>query len=126
MATTKNLAEAIRRKLARDTDLAAAVESERFNANVASEILHARLEAGLTQQQLADLVGMHQPAIARLEDADYDGHSLKTLERIAAALKKRVEIRFVNQCAAEVAAEIGTTGILVGQRTAGTRSSLPQ
>ena len=52
MATTKNLAEAIRGKLARDPDLAAAVESERFNANVASEIFHARLEAGLKQQQL--------------------------------------------------------------------------
>jgi transcriptional regulator with XRE-family HTH domain len=100
MATTKNLAEAIRRKLARDPDLGAAVDAERFNANVASEIHRARLAAGLTQQQLADLTGMQQSAIARLEDAEYDGHSLKTLERIAAALKKRVEVRFVNQSAA--------------------------
>jgi hypothetical protein len=33
--------------------------------------------------------------ISRLEDADYDGHSLAMLRRIAAALKKRVEIRFL-------------------------------
>ena len=31
----------------------------------------------------------------RLEDADYDGHSLAMLRRIASALEKRVEIRFV-------------------------------
>lgn len=97
MAVTKNLAESIRRKLAFDPDLAAAVEAERFSANVGAEILEARLQAGLTQKQLADRVGMHQSAIARLEDADYDGHSLKTLERIACALEKRVEIHFVEK-----------------------------
>jgi hypothetical protein len=34
--------------------------------------------------------------ISRLEDADYDGHLLAMLRRIAAALNKRVEIRFVS------------------------------
>ena len=33
--------------------------------------------------------------IARLEDADYQGHSLSMLQRIASALNKRLEIRFV-------------------------------
>jgi hypothetical protein len=31
----------------------------------------------------------------RLEDADYEGHSLAMLRRIAAALDKRVDIRFL-------------------------------
>jgi hypothetical protein len=34
--------------------------------------------------------------MCRLEDADYAGHSLSMLQRIAGALGKRVEIRFVN------------------------------
>jgi len=38
---------------------------------------------------------MAQSVISRLEDADYDGHSLAMLRRIASALEKRVEIRFV-------------------------------
>ncbi|MEX2119057.1 MAG: helix-turn-helix transcriptional regulator [Pirellulales bacterium] len=97
MATTKNLAEAIRRKLARDPDLAQRVERERFKANVGSEIFLAREQAGLTQQALAERAGMHQSVIARLEDADYDGHSLRTLERIASALEKRLEVRFVGR-----------------------------
>ena len=100
MGVTKNLAEAIRRKLASDNDLAAAVDAERFNLNVGSVIYEARTSAGLTQQQLADRVGMYQSAIARLEDADYDGHSLKTLERIAFALGKRIEISFTEQSTA--------------------------
>ena len=32
--------------------------------------------------------------ISRLEDADYSGHSLAMLRRVAAALGRRVEIRF--------------------------------
>ncbi len=101
MAVTKDFAEVIRRKLAADPDLAAAVESERFNANVAAEIYQARIQAGLTQKQLAARTGMHQSAIARLENADYDGHSLKTLERLAQALGKRIEIRFLDQGTSE-------------------------
>jgi len=97
VSPTKNLAEVVRRKLARDPALAAAVEDERFGASVGAEIFAARTAAGLTQKELADRVGMHQSAIARLEDADYKGHSLKTLRRIASALGKRVEIAFVGQ-----------------------------
>ncbi len=44
---------------------------------------------------LARLVGTTASVICRLEDADYEGHSLSMLRRIAAALHKRVEIRFV-------------------------------
>jgi transcriptional regulator with XRE-family HTH domain len=107
MAVTRNLAEMIRRKLAADPDLAAAVDAELFNANVGAEIFQARTAAGLTQRQLAERVGMQQSAIARLEDAEYDGHSLKTLERIAFALGKRVEIRFVDLCVSVLRASAG-------------------
>ena len=41
--------------------------------------------AGLTQAELAKKVGTTQSAIARLEDAEYAGHSPAVLERIAAA-----------------------------------------
>lgn len=44
-----------------------------------------REDAGLTQTQLARKVGTTQSVIARLEDAEYTGHSLTMLERIAAA-----------------------------------------
>jgi ribosome-binding protein aMBF1 (putative translation factor) len=54
-----------------------------------------REDAGFTQTQLARKVGTTQSVIARLEDAEYTGHSLTMLERIAAAcgvvLKLRAE-----------------------------------
>jgi ribosome-binding protein aMBF1 (putative translation factor) len=74
------------------------VEHATVNALVAKLIFDARTKAHLTQKQLADLVGTRQPVIARLEDADYDGHSLTMLQRIAKALNLRVEIRLA-KCA---------------------------
>src|SRR5579871_5271007 len=44
-----------------------------------------REDTGLTQTELAKRVGTTQSVIARLEDAEYTGHSLAMLERIATA-----------------------------------------
>ena len=73
----------------------AALEEARANAEIARKIYALRTTAGLTQRQLAKLVGTSASAICRLEDAEYEGHSLAMLRRIAAALDKRVEIRFL-------------------------------
>ena len=71
------------------------LEEERANAEVARKIYELRQKAGLTQQELAKRVGTTPSVISRLENADYQGHSLSMLRRFAAALDKRVEIRFV-------------------------------
>ena len=73
----------------------ASLEEERANLDIACKIYDLRTKAGLTQRELARLVGTTASVISRLEDADYEGHSLSMLRRIAAALDKRVEIRFV-------------------------------
>jgi DNA-binding XRE family transcriptional regulator len=70
-------------------------EQEAANLEIARKLYELRTGAGLTQRQLAKLVGTSPSAICRLEDADYEGHSLSMLRRIAAALSQRVEIRFV-------------------------------
>lgn len=70
-------------------------DEELINAEIAHKIYDLRIKAGLSQRELAKKVGTSASAICRLEDADYDGHSLSLLKRIAAALDKRVEIRFV-------------------------------
>ncbi len=67
-----------------------------INAVVAHLIYNARTEAGLSQQELGDMIGSTQPTISRLEDADYDGHSLSILRRIAVALKKRISISLLD------------------------------
>ena len=49
-------------------------------------IKEARFTAGVTQKQLAGLIGTRQPSIARLEDPEYKGQSLNTIMKIAKAL----------------------------------------
>jgi len=66
-----------------------------LNAQITQEIYALRTKAGLTQKQLAELVKTTDSVISRLEDADYAGHSLKMLQRISAALNRRLEIHFV-------------------------------
>lgn len=95
MAKTKNALQILDRITGDDPELRGLIEEETINAQVARMIYEARIHAGLTQQELADLVGTKQPVIARLEDADYGGHSLVMLQRIATALKQRLEIRLV-------------------------------
>jgi ribosome-binding protein aMBF1 (putative translation factor) len=70
-------------------------EQALFDTEVASLIYDLRTKAGLSQRALAKKVGTTASVICRLEDADYQGHSLAMLRRIAAALGKKVEIRFV-------------------------------
>ncbi len=72
-----------------------ALEEARADDEVARKIFELRTKAGLTQAQLAKMIGTTASVISRLENSDYEGHSLAMLRRIAAALNKRVEIRFV-------------------------------
>ena len=73
----------------------AQLEEAIANDDVARKIYDLRTAAGLSQRQLAKLVDTTASVICRLEDADYEGHSLAMLNRIAAALNKRVKIEFV-------------------------------
>jgi DNA-binding XRE family transcriptional regulator len=76
-------------------EMEAELEEARADITVADKIYKLRTKAGVTQRQLAKLVGTTASVICRLEAADYEGHSLAMLNRIAGALNKRVEIRFV-------------------------------
>jgi len=78
-----------------DPEQIAAYEQEVLNAEIARQIFEMRTRAGLSQRDLAERVGTSASAICRLEDGDYQGHSLSLLKRVAAALDRRVEVRFV-------------------------------
>jgi len=92
---TKDATKLLHHLIGDDEELRDMVAEEHLNVRVARMIFDAREEAGLTQKKLGELVGTTQSVIARLEDADYKGHSLSMLQRIAEALGKRIEIRFI-------------------------------
>ena len=95
MAKTKDALKILERVTGGNPAVRRGITNAHVNLDVAQMIYDARTRAGMSQRQLAELVGSRQSVIARLEDADYEGHSLAMLRRIAAALNQRVEIRFV-------------------------------
>ncbi|MCY2994998.1 MAG: XRE family transcriptional regulator [Planctomycetota bacterium] len=93
---TIDAVEILDRRYFRDKpEMQALLAEEEANAEIARRIYDLRTQAGLSQRALAKLVGTTASVICRLEDSDYEGHSLAMLRRIAGALNKRVEIRFV-------------------------------
>ncbi len=78
-----------------DGELREMCEQATVNAHVAQLIYDARTEAGLSQTELARMIGTTQSVISRLEDADYEGHSLSMLNRVAQALNREVKIDLV-------------------------------
>jgi DNA-binding XRE family transcriptional regulator len=88
---TRNAVEILRNRYVEDDpERKASVATERMNAEIARLLYTMRTEAGLTQNQLAKLVGTTQSVISRLEDSDYEGHSLSMLNRIAEAMHKKL------------------------------------
>lgn len=63
-------------------------------AEVAAEIRALRKSRRLRQAEVADLAHTGQSAISRIEKADYDGWTFKTLIGIAEALRARLRITF--------------------------------
>jgi ribosome-binding protein aMBF1 (putative translation factor) len=95
MPKTRDALRILERVTGKDSQARQSVANARVNLEVAQMIYDARTNAGLTQRGLAELVGSKQSVIARLEDADYEGHSLSMLQRIGEALGQRLELRFV-------------------------------
>ncbi|MGZ9165462.1 MAG: helix-turn-helix transcriptional regulator [Anaerolineales bacterium] len=58
------------------------------------QIARLRIARGLTQAQLAELVGTRQPSIARIENGK-TLPSLSFLERVASVLDARVEVHIL-------------------------------
>ena len=91
---TANALRILDRMVKDDPEQQKLIEEATLNCRVAQLIYDTRTAAGLTQTQLAALIGTSQPTIARLEDADYEGHSLSMLQRIAGALHRPLQISF--------------------------------
>ena len=79
----------------RDPELRALFDEASERMEIALQIIKLREAHGLTQAQLAERVGTSQQTISRLENPGYQGHSLRTLRRIADALDARIEVRVV-------------------------------
>ncbi len=99
MAKKQKTSDAVKilhdRYINNDPEMVGLLQEEREKSEVAREIYTIRKKAGLSQDELAKEVGTTQSVISCLESADYNGHSLEMLRRIAHALHCRVEVHIV-------------------------------
>lgn len=84
-----------KRIVGENADMKALLAEAESEMDIAEQIYNLRTEAGLSQKELADKLDTSASVICRLEDADYEGHSLSMLRRIAAVVDKRVKVSFV-------------------------------
>ena len=81
----------IKARKKKDPDFAAGFEEGYREFAIGILLRQAREKAGLTQEQLAELIHTKKTAISRLENHAED-IKLSTLHRVATALGKRLEV----------------------------------
>ncbi|MEE9129173.1 MAG: helix-turn-helix transcriptional regulator [Phycisphaerales bacterium] len=94
---TRDATKILERMVGDDSELLLQIALSDIAAGISEQLYEARTERNLTQNELAEMVGTSQSAVARVENADYDGHSIRTLARIACALKLRLQVNFIEE-----------------------------
>ena len=72
----------------------ASLKRTRKEMALGRQIRALREAQGLSQEHLAKALGTHAPAISRIEDADYDSHSLRILRKIADYFGQNLVVSF--------------------------------
>jgi len=91
---TTNAVKIMKRRFGDSPERRSQITEEKAKFSAACIIYETRKQAGLTQKELAVRVGTKQSVISRLENADYDGHTLTMLKRVADALDMDLEVSF--------------------------------
>lgn len=87
----------LRKKLAedfKDAEYAHAYLEENSNMRIAAQIRALRLHNGWSQDQLGNFSHMRQERVSKIESADFESLSLKTLRRLAQAFDVHLSIKF--------------------------------
>lgn len=93
-----NAGKEIAEKCARDPEFKIAYDSLEDEFAALAALLDARLQAGLTQAQVAARMGVSQPVLARIESSlgkQNHSPSLNTLRRYASACGMKLVIQMV-------------------------------
>ena len=91
---TSSLTDTVMTLLQTDKEFRDEFIEEEAASDFAAAIIELRRKRGLTQAELANLAGMKQSAISRLERASYSKWSFATIVRIAQALRARIDFKF--------------------------------
>jgi transcriptional regulator with XRE-family HTH domain len=93
--TNLNSRPSLLRRLRRSKQAREQLVSSQIDKGIAYQIRALRDSQDLSQEQLAQTVGMNQNAISRLESPRYGRPTIRTLKRLAAAFDVALIVRFV-------------------------------
>jgi transcriptional regulator with XRE-family HTH domain len=93
MSKKTNFDEYLEEQL-KDPEFAERFERAGKGWELALQIAALRQKAGLSQKELAKLLGTSQQQVSRLESPEYHGHSLNTLQRLAEVLNAKLRVEF--------------------------------
>ncbi len=62
---------------------------------IGGQVYRLREEAGLSREELAEQAGTTASVVEDIEESDYEGDFLAMATRLASALRRRMEVRFV-------------------------------
>ncbi|MDD4902752.1 MAG: helix-turn-helix transcriptional regulator [Patescibacteria group bacterium] len=87
-------------KLLKQESFRKELEKEDLAFEIAESIIDARIDKGVTQEELAKMIGTKQPAIARIENGN-DLPSLNQLQKITKALGYKLKVKIQDPLAAK-------------------------
>jgi len=90
--------EELTKKMLSNPEVKAEYDSQKEEYTLFDELLKARVNAGLTQSEVANLMGTKTPAVARLESGGGNKQhspSITTLRKYASAVGCHLEIKLV-------------------------------
>jgi transcriptional regulator with XRE-family HTH domain len=85
----------LQKRISKGRDERAKFVSSQIDKGIAYQIRALRDRQDLSQEELAEAVGMNQNAISRLESPRYGRPTIRTLKRLAAAFDVALVVRFV-------------------------------
>ena len=84
----------IKKKWLKDKDFVTHYQDLELEYKISLELVRARVDAGLTQEDIAKMLGTKQSVIARLESGK-SLPSLKTLYKYAQVTHKKVDVQLI-------------------------------
>jgi len=95
MARRRTLTDELREERKRDTAFDVRYQRELARLQLANQIAKLRERAGLSQAALARRIGTQQAGVARMERSAYQGYTVGTLAKIAAATGATLDVRLI-------------------------------
>lgn len=87
----------LKKELMKDKDFKAEYESIQPEMDVIRALIDARIASNLTQKQLAELSGVNQSDISKIENGTRNP-SIRLLQKLAAGMNMSLKLQFIPSC----------------------------